>query len=88
MITTLTRLKVNVEDASSGFRAIRTSVVDNMEIRENCTCGTRAPLKVLRKQRLYETYPSFCRLPSTFWTLSSRVSLSVWRITSGFSGTS
>ena len=40
VITTLTRLKVKVEDASSGFRAIRKSVVDEMEIYGSCTCGT------------------------------------------------
>lgn len=40
VITTLTRLKVKVEDASSGFRAIRKSVVDEMEIHGSCTCGT------------------------------------------------
>ena len=40
VITTLTRLKVNVEDACSGFRAIRKSVVDEMGIHGSCTCGT------------------------------------------------
>jgi glycosyltransferase involved in cell wall biosynthesis len=40
VITTLTRLKVKVEDASSGFRAIRKSVADEMEIHGSCTCGT------------------------------------------------
>ena len=40
VITTLTRLKVKVEDTSSGFRAIRKSVVDEMDIHGNCTCGT------------------------------------------------
>jgi len=40
VIAWLTSLRVSVNDASSGFRAIRKSVVDRMELHGSCTCGT------------------------------------------------
>lgn len=40
VITRLTRLKVDVRDASTGFRAIRRNIVDRMEPHGACTCGT------------------------------------------------
>lgn len=40
VIAGLTSLRVGVKDASSGYRAIRRSVVDGMEIHGSCTCGT------------------------------------------------
>jgi len=39
-IAGLTSLRICVKDASSGYRAIRRSVVDEMEIHGSCTCGT------------------------------------------------
>lgn len=39
-IAGLTSLRIGVKDASSGYRAIRRSVVDRMEIHGSCTCGT------------------------------------------------
>ncbi|UCD46130.1 MAG: glycosyltransferase family 2 protein [Candidatus Bathyarchaeota archaeon] len=40
VIAWLTSLRVGVKDASSGYRAIRKSVVYGMEIHGSCTCGT------------------------------------------------
>jgi glycosyltransferase involved in cell wall biosynthesis len=40
IITALTSLRVGVEDASTGFRAIRTSLARRMEVHGACTCGT------------------------------------------------
>jgi glycosyltransferase involved in cell wall biosynthesis len=40
VIARLTRLKVDVSDASTGFRAIRRKIVDGMELHGACTCGT------------------------------------------------
>ena len=39
-ITTLTRLKVDCSDASTGFRAIRRRIAEQMKIRGSCMCGT------------------------------------------------
>jgi len=40
VIARLTGLKVDVSDASTGFRAIRRNIVDGMELHGACTCGT------------------------------------------------
>ena len=40
VITRLTRLKVDVNDASTGFRAIRRSIADRMVLHGSCLCGT------------------------------------------------
>jgi glycosyltransferase involved in cell wall biosynthesis len=40
VIAWLTSLRVDVKDASSGYRAIRRSVVEMMEIHGSCMCGT------------------------------------------------
>jgi len=40
VITALTSLRVGVEDASTGFRAIRTSLARRMDVHGTCTCGT------------------------------------------------
>lgn len=40
LLTMLTRLKVNTQDASSGFKAIRRNMAQEMEIRGKCICGT------------------------------------------------
>jgi glycosyltransferase involved in cell wall biosynthesis len=40
VITALTRLKVNVHDASSGFRAVRRAIIEKMRLHGTCTCGT------------------------------------------------
>jgi len=40
VITALTSLRVGVEDASTGFRAIRTSLARRMDVHGACTCGT------------------------------------------------
>ena len=40
VITRLTRLKVDVNDASTGFRAVRREFADRMLLHGSCTCGT------------------------------------------------
>lgn len=40
VITRLTRLKVDVNDASTGFRAIRRIIADRMVLHGSCLCGT------------------------------------------------
>jgi len=40
VITALTRLKVEVNDASTGFRAISKSIAERMTLHGSCTCGT------------------------------------------------
>lgn len=39
-ITTLTKLKVDCSDASTGFRAIRRRIAEQMKIHGSCPCGT------------------------------------------------
>jgi len=39
-ITMLTRLRVNVSDASSGFKALKRELALKMELRGKCVCGT------------------------------------------------
>lgn len=40
VITGLTRLKVDINDASTGFRAIRREISERMNLHGSCTCGT------------------------------------------------
>ena len=40
LITTLTRLRVKCTDASTGFRAIRKSIAEVIELHSSCLCGT------------------------------------------------
>ena len=40
ILTKLTRLRVNVSDASSGYRAIKSSIAKKMKLKGKCTCGT------------------------------------------------
>jgi len=40
VITALTRLRVKCTDASTGFRAIRKSIAEEMELHGSCLCGT------------------------------------------------
>jgi glycosyltransferase involved in cell wall biosynthesis len=40
VITMLTRLRVNVSDASSGFKALKRELALKMELRGKCVCGT------------------------------------------------
>ena len=40
IITWITRIKVNVLDASTGFRAIRREIALKMKLKGKCTCGT------------------------------------------------
>ena len=40
IITWITRIKVNVSDASTGFRAISREIALKMKLKEKCTCGT------------------------------------------------
>ena len=40
VITKHTRLKVDVNDASTGFRAIRRGIADRMTLHGSCLCGT------------------------------------------------
>jgi glycosyltransferase involved in cell wall biosynthesis len=40
VITGLTRLKVDINDASTGFRAVRREFADRMLLHGSCTCGT------------------------------------------------
>lgn len=40
VITALTELKVEVNDASTGFRAISKSIAERMTLHGSCTCGT------------------------------------------------
>ena len=40
VISFLTRLKVDIDDASSGFRAIRATVAKRMGFHGTCACGT------------------------------------------------
>ena len=40
LITALTRLKAEVNDASTGFRAISKSIAERMPLHGSCACGT------------------------------------------------
>ena len=40
LLTKLTRIIVNVSDASSGYRAIRSNIAKKMRLIGKCTCGT------------------------------------------------
>jgi len=40
IITWITRIRVNVLDASTGFRAIRREIALKMKLKGKCTCGT------------------------------------------------
>lgn len=40
LITALTRLKAEVNDASTGFRAISKSIAERIPLHGSCACGT------------------------------------------------
>jgi len=40
VINRLTRLRVSVKDASTGFRAIKTDIARRMDLHGSCSCGT------------------------------------------------
>jgi glycosyltransferase involved in cell wall biosynthesis len=40
ILTMITRFRIDTQDASSGFKALRKSLAERMEIRGRCICGT------------------------------------------------